>query len=61
MTFEGKKAQLDQLQELIDEECPYVFLYSAKHIALLSDRLSGVNYPDFTLYFYDLTTWKVAD
>lgn len=61
MTFEGKKAQLDQLQELIDEECPYVFLYSAMHIAPLSDRMSGVNYPDFTLYLYDMTTWKVAD
>lgn len=61
MTFEGKKAQLDQLQVLLDEECPYVFLYSAMHLALLSDRMSGVNYPDFTLYLYDMTTWKVAD
>lgn len=61
LTTEGKKAELDKLQELINEECPYVFLFSALHLAPLSDRLSGVNYSDFTLYLYDLTTWKVAD
>ena len=29
--------------------------------SLLSDRLTGVNYPDFCLYIYDMTTWQVAD
>lgn len=61
LTTEGKKVHLDQLQALINEECPYVFLYSGKHLALLSDRVTGVNYEDFCLYIYDLTTWQVAD
>ena len=61
LTTEGKKECLDELQELINEEVPYVFLYSGEHLALLSDRLTGVNYPDFCLYIYDMTTWQVAD
>jgi len=61
LTPDEKKVHLNALQELIDEECPYVFLTSPMHLAPLSDRITGVNYSDITMFLCDMTQWSVTN
>lgn len=58
---EERTALTKEIQERINDECHYVFLYSANLISPISNRIQGVNYENFTTYLYDMTTWTVTE
>lgn len=57
---EGRKELLYKAQEIINEDLPYLFLYSPNKVLALNKRLKGVK-PNPMNVFYDINEWWVDE
>jgi len=57
---EGRKELLYKAQEIINEDLPYLFLYSPNKVLALNKRLKGVK-PNPVNIFYDINEWWIDE
>jgi peptide/nickel transport system substrate-binding protein len=57
-TFEDAKPLLDRLQEIVQRDQPYTFLWQSQRLVGVSERLRGVD-PNHLFTLYEARRWWV--